>query len=312
MNRIPTKPTHRFCRCSLIFINQRNLSVSHDDSTSGFSSRSKAEGEVSPSSTSSHDSDSESNDGDVESIDSDDEAKTSPFDFPIGEGVELSLEIGSGITSTAPIIEESCCQSSSFDDQEEGNEEYALVGASGASFDDKWQMPKQKRVLSSNALSTLNQEAGRDEGPAKKSRLSDPVSEGACAIPEITLCTEALDEIIQPLPRQFLVRDDSSLIHSSSDEEEDRMLTEELEEKFRCKRINVANFPIPLLTPPQSPRTVDSSMEDDELRSIEWPSNLVMDSTIIEGFANVSPITNVRKTGPRIRTISVECRDIMR
>ncbi len=178
-----------------------------------------------------------------------------------------------------------------------------MVGASGASVDDKWQMPKQKRVLSSTTLSTLNQEAGRDESPAKKPRLSEPVSQVECAIPEITLCTEALDEIIQPLPRQYLVRDDSSLVHSSSDEEEDRVLSEELEEKFRCKRISVANFPIPLLTPPQSPRTVDSSMDDDELRSIEWPSNLVMDSTIIE---------NVRKTGPRIRTISVECRDRLR
>lgn len=304
--------------------------MSHDDSGSGFSPRLESNGEIpiSASSGSDQDSDTDSNDGDVESIDSEDDAKTSSFDFPFGEEVELSLEIGTGITSTPPDGDDSCCKQS-LDDQDEDNEEYALVGASGASVDDKWQMPKQKRVLSSNTLSTLNQEAGHNESQAKRTRLGEHPSEVSCAIPEIKLCTEALDEIIQPLPRQFLVRDDSSLIHSSSDEEEDKVLSEELEERFRCKRISVANFPIPLLTPPQSPRTVDSTVDDDDMRTIEWPSNLVMDNTIINGFTNVSPISTIskmgnglkidasvgdtapRRLGPRIRTISVECRDVL-
>eukprot|EP00531_Pseudo-nitzschia_arenysensis_P010587 CAMPEP_0116140620 /NCGR_PEP_ID=MMETSP0329-20121206/13953_1 /TAXON_ID=697910 /ORGANISM="Pseudo-nitzschia arenysensis, Strain B593" /LENGTH=418 /DNA_ID=CAMNT_0003635763 /DNA_START=217 /DNA_END=1473 /DNA_ORIENTATION=+ len=293
-----------------------NLSTS-TDSCSGFSPTSKGENEMEISPTaSSRDSDSDSNDGDVESIDLDSESKSSSVHFPF-DREELSLEVGATVINIAPSIDESCCKSP-IEDQQEVQESFALVGASGASVDDKWQMPKQKRVLSSNTLSALNEEAGHDAEHSKKCRMSRQPSQDVCAIPEITVDNEALDEIIQPLPRQFLIRDDSLLMASSSDEEEDKMLSEELEEKYRNKRCSVANFPIPLLTPPQSPRTVDDSIEDQAMSCVEWPSNLVMDSAITKAFANISPLSSGgkrdeqldiepadKRSTPRIRTISV-------
>lgn len=303
------------------------------DTRSGFSPRSKSDNDISVTSSSSSssrssigDSDSDSNDGDVESVDSDTDMKSTSLDFPFEGGEELSMEVGEVITNTIAEIEEG-----SFEDQQEvqesTTEDFALVGASGASVDDKWVTAKQKRVLSSNTLSALNQESDRSTDHPKKMRLSKDVSD----IPEITLGIEALDQIIQPLPRQFLVRDESLLIPSCSDEEEDKMLSEELEEKFQNDDVDCsgANSPIPLLTPPQSPRTVDDSIEGEAITSIEWPSNLVMDSAIIKAFTSISPFSSTggkdeeltsddtssilgidestkRMSAPRIRTISVE------
>ena len=239
----------------------------------------------------------------------------------------LSLEVGTGITNITHGNDESYCKSSLEDQQEAQepiNSDYALVGASGASVDDKWQISDQKRVLSCNTLSALNQEAGCDTVHLKKTRLSKQLSKVVCAIPEIPLAIEALDEIIQPLPRQYLIRDDFLLIPSSSDEEEDNLLSEELEICFRNKGCSVSNFPIPLLTPPQSPRTVDNSIEDQAMSSIEWPSNLVMDSAIIMSFANISPLSTISprdekfnfddsagesvkgSLATRVRTVSIE------
>jgi hypothetical protein len=205
------------------------------------------------------------------------------------------MEVGVQISNIAPYIEEGSCKSSN-DDQHEAQEsihgDYALVGASGASVDDKWLMAKQKRVLSSSALSALNQETDQVAGHQKKRRLSQQTFNDVCAIPEITLDVKALDQIIQPLPRQYLVRDEYLLISSSSDDDEDKMLSEELEEKFQNNDVvcSDAKLPIPLLTPPQSPRTVDNSIEGQAMISIEWPSNLVMDSAIMKGFAHISPV----------------------
>jgi hypothetical protein len=307
------------------------------NASSGFSPRSK-EGndmEISVSSSSSSSdsdshSDSESNNGDIDSVESETDVKATSLDFPFDGGEELSMEAGAGIINIAPGTEDGSCNSS-LDDQEETQEsisvDYSLVGASGASVDGKWLMAKQKRVLSSNTLSALNQESGRDADLPKKMRLSQQSPKDVCAIPEITLGIEALDQIIRPLPRQYLIRDDFLLIPSSSDDEDDKMLSEELEEQFRynCVGSSGANLPIPLLTPPQSPRTVDDTIEGQAMNSIEWPSNLVMDSAIITSFGSVAPVSTTSKRGyeqlenndsssivgvdelsaPRIRTISV-------
>jgi len=204
----------------------------------------------------------------------------------------------------------------SYDSSEEDHHEpeivngnFAIVGASGASVDDiKWQqMVKQKRVLSSNTLSILNQEADHHIDSTKKMRCSHSHNmdrKSMISIPDFTLGIEALDQIIQPLPRQYQIREDSfSLIpSSSSDEEDDMMLSEELEEKFRSStNLGGNNSPIPLLTPPQSPQTVgdDTEIATTIMTTIEWPSNLVMDSAVMK-VSNLSPITldnNVDKDG---------------
>jgi len=312
--------------------NVKSLSTTNMNARSGFSPRSKEDNEmeISFSSSCSSSSDSDSNNGDIDSVESETDSKSTSLDFPFDGEDELSTEVGVGIINIAPGIEDGSCKSS-LDDQEETQEsisvDYSLVGASGASVDDKWLVTKQKRVLSSNTLSALNQEAGRDADLAKKMRLSQQSPKDVCAIPEITLGIETLDQIIRPLPHQYLVRNHFLLIPSSSDDEEDKMLSEELEEKFRynCVGCSGANSPIPLLTPPQSPRTVDDTIEGQAMNSIEWPSNLVMDSAIITAFGNISPVSTTSKRGyeqlenndsssilgvgepsaPRIRTISV-------
>ena len=261
---------------------------------SGFSLTPKPDNETeistSPSSWSSSSSD--SSDADTESVGSDTQMKSTSLDFSFDEGEKVPETVD---------IEEGCCESSNDDQQQEQEtmtDNYALVGASGASVDDKWQMAKQKRVLSSNTLSALNQEAGRNADSPKRMRCSQLSFKDICAIPEITLGIEALDQIIQPLPRHYLMRDDYSLIPSSSDEEEDRMLSEELEEKIRNTSMGGSGdtSPIPLLTPPQSPRTVDDTVEGSAMTTIEWPSNLVMDSAIMK--AATITATNVKILSP--------------
>jgi len=313
-----------------------SLSTTYMNVRSGFSPTSKADNEIEISvigiSSSSSDSDSDSSNCDNESVESDTDMKSTSLEFPFDGEEEFSMEVGIGIPNIAPDTEEGCCKSS-LDDQQEAPEiiigGYALVGASGASVDDKWLMAKQKRVLSSNTLSALNQDAGRNSDVPKKMRFSQQSFRNVCAIPDITLGTEALDQIIQPLPRQYLVRDNSLLIPSSSDDEEDKMLSEELEEKFRNNnmRCSAANLPIPLLTLPQSPRTVDDTIEGQSMASVEWPSNLVMDIAIMKAFANVPLVStksirakqsnndsssilavvesSKRNSAPRLRTVSV-------
>lgn len=238
--------------------------------------------------------DSDGSDADTESVESDVEMKSPSIDFPFDGREELStLEVVAAASNTKDDTEGGDIESVS-DDQEDAQDEmngnYALVGASGASVDDKWEALKQKRVLSSNTLSALNEEAGRYEDSQKRVRSVEQSFKDISSIPEITLGVDALDQIIQPLPRQYLIRDDSPLISAPSDEDEDKVLSEELEEKFRNSSIdcNTANSPIPLLTPPQSPRTVDGSLEGQAMTTIEWPSNLVMDSAIINANSSMS------------------------
>ena len=298
--------------------------------------------------TCSSSSSSDSSDADTDSVESDTQMKATSLDFSLFDGA----------TTITVDTEKGCCESSSSSsaDQQEtmnGNYYNALIGASGASVDDKWQMAKQKRVLSSNTLFALNQEADRNaDTPMKRMRRCCQQQQSfnkdtTSAIPEITLGIEALDQIIQPLPRQYLRRDDSYLILSSSDEEEDKMMSEELEEKFRNSSMGGGsgdnspiplltppqsprtvhdtiatmttiedrmlseeleekfrnssmgggsgdNSPIPLLTPPQSPRTVhDTIVEGSTMTTIEWPSNLVMDSAIMKA-ATTTTTTNAQ------------------
>jgi hypothetical protein len=147
-------------------------------------------------------------------------------------------------------------------DPEEEDDDYTFIGAS---VDDKWSWSKQKRVLSSNTLAALNREAGRDADSPK--RMKPFAVTKPHGMPELSLGLAAFD---QPnlLHRHDVIRDDSPFL--SSDDDEDRMLSEELEEKLRDT--GGENSPIPLLTPPQSPRREDE---------VEWPSNLVIDSALM-------------------------------
>jgi len=302
------------------------------NNNSAFSPGSKVDNETEPSTHDSGSSRSSSNYSDdnrkpyAESLELGTEMNPTSLDFPF-VGEHLSMEVGLSDTAIIQCSEEGCCESLLDGQhllQERPGGNYALVGASGPSVDNMWLMAMQKQVLSSNALSTLNHETGRstDLHLPKRMRCSQSLVEDNCAMPEIKLGIEALDQIIQPLPRQYLVREEFPMTSLSSDEEEDKMLSEELQEKIRNDGIGCScdNSPIPLLTPPQSPRTLNETTDDKTVTTIEWPSNLVMDSAIIKAFANVSPVTthnndekidplsiglSKRSAAPRLRTISV-------
>lgn len=159
----------------------------------------------------------------------------------------------------------------------EDDDTIALIGAS---VDDKWTWSKQKRVLSSNTLAALNLEAGLDPDPPKRMRsysFPPPVASEPPPMPDLSLGAAAFDKI-HILPRQSLMRDGSPAL--SSDEEEDRMLSEELEEELRD--LGGDNSPIPLLTPPQSPTREDE---------VEWPSNLVVDSALTNTVTEIRPLS---------------------
>ena len=180
------------------------------------------------------------------------------------------------------------------------NRNVALVGASGASVDDiKWEIDKQKRVLSSNTLNALNQEANHHTDSLKRSRYSrmyhnNNENNGYTfpnSIPSNTRDIEALDQIVQPLSRSPQIRDDPyPLILSPSPEDGDRMLRAELEQKRHGRLLNEESSPVPLLTPPQSPIMTDDTTTATMMTVLEWPSNLVMDNAQIKATSHRSSI----------------------
>jgi hypothetical protein len=184
-------------------------------------------------------------------------------DHQYGEDYTTAMLVVDDPTGISDEINEKMVQQDHLVPEEEEDEvEYTFIGAS---VDDKWSWCKQKRVLSSNTLVALNREAGcYADLPKRMKSFAATESHG---MPELSLGLAAFD---QPklLPKRDVVRDDSPFF--PSDFEEDRMLSEELEEKLRDAVGE--NSLIPLLTPPQSPRREDE---------IEWPSNLVIDSALM-------------------------------
>jgi hypothetical protein len=159
------------------------------------------------------------------------------------------------------------------------NSHITPLSSRGEDTEDLRQRPtsKAKRVLSSNTLAALNAEAGRNADSPKRIRSSEPMS--ATRPPELSLGLSAMDQI-RPLPRQNMMRD--SPVMSSDEENLDKRLSEELEGKPRDPGAD--NSPVPLLTPPQSPLTVDVGV-------CEWPSNLVVDSALMTAATDTRPLS---------------------
>jgi hypothetical protein len=133
---------------------------------------------------------------------------------------------------------------------------------------------KAKRVLSSNTLSALNAEAGRNVDSPKRMRTApESFLKSIDSLPELSLGLSAMDAI-RPLSKRYSMRDDSQAISSDDDEELDQALSDELK---RPSKNGGDNSPVPLLTPPQSPLTIPTGISD----LVEWPSNLVVDSAMM-------------------------------
>lgn len=195
------------------------------------------------------------------------------------DDIEASVheqEYASVILEPAAISDESDETMAHHDPTEPEEEDYALIGAT---VDDKWTWTRHKRVLSSNTLASLNQETRHNADSPKRARSDESSADDdpAPTMPELTLGAPVFEQTYL-LPHFDIIRDDSPLL--SSDEEEDRVLSEELEENMRDAGGD--NSPIPLLTPPQSPR------RDDD---VEWPSNLVIDSALMNTVSELRSLS---------------------
>jgi hypothetical protein len=144
---------------------------------------------------------------------------------------------------------------------------------------------KQKRVLSSNTLATLNASsaAGRKGDSPKRLRSTDNDPTMSFDLPDFSLGASALDQSAQ---EHF--RNSEDVMSSDDDEELDRRLSEELGEASRPAALDENeefssqdNSPIPLLTPPQSPLTIDVGEGGAQMFMCEWPSNLVVDTSML-------------------------------
>jgi hypothetical protein len=144
--------------------------------------------------------------------------------------------------------------------------------------------PKAKRVLSSNTLSALNAEAGRNVDSPKRMRTApESFLKSIDSLPELSLGLSAMGAI-RPLSKRYSMLDGSQAISSDDDEELDNALSDELR---RPSNAGGDNSPVPLLTPPQSPLTIPTGNSD----LVEWPSNMVVDSAMMSAMSIVRPLS---------------------
>jgi hypothetical protein len=172
-------------------------------------------------------------------------------------------------------------------------------------------VPKPKRVLSFNTLTTLNAE-GHGVGSPKRFKCS-PVSFNTFAalteegghdvdslkrspdhafgqppiLPSLSLGPAALTDVMTP-HCMLQHRRQSPIISSSDDEELDRQLGEELDQQSDDDWSR-EQTPVPLLTPPQSPLTFE--VDGETATVCEWPSNLAVDSAMASAM-NLQPLTS--------------------
>lgn len=144
---------------------------------------------------------------------------------------------------------------------------------------------KAKRVLSSNTLATLNAEAGHKDDSPKRIRTSPEVGrEVVDDLPELSLGMSAMDTF-QLAPSKYSMRR-SPVISLDDDEVLDQALSDEL--KRSSHKLRGENFPVPLLTPPQSPLSIPSEQGSG---IVEWPSNLVIDSAMMSAANDTRPLS---------------------
>lgn len=122
-----------------------------------------------------------------------------------------------------------------------------------------------KRPLSSCSFGALFVEDG--DSSSKRQKSSE-----LPFMPSLTLGPSALG------PNSLQMRQKGSPISTSDDDEEDldRRLSEELDPEARVP--SRENTPVPLLTPPASPLTIE--FQGSTATVCEWPSNLAVDSAL--------------------------------
>jgi len=135
-------------------------------------------------------------------------------------------------------------------------------------------LTKPKRVLSYNTLFALNREAGHNSDATKRFKRDDLKDMPSPA--PTTLFTTLFSlgpPAIQSLPP---IRDESPVISDDDDAELDRQLGSELDEQDITEDHD--ERPVPLLTPPASPLTIE--VNGGHTTICEWPSNLTVESAM--------------------------------
>lgn len=154
---------------------------------------------------------------------------------------------------------------------------------------------QSKRVLSYRALPNLNQTGGHTEASIKRSKWGDklPMSPFQPVLPFLNLGNSAipLDSFKEAGSKQMVLsyldtthRDRKNSCVSSDEEELDLQLAEELGVAYEKK--SRQNTPVPLLTPPASPLTVE-----EQVIACEWPSNLTIDNAITALLSDIRPMS---------------------
>ena len=153
-------------------------------------------------------------------------------------------------------------------------------------------VPKTKRVLSFNTLAALNSEIGCIRDSPKRSRgfdQTDVRQNGFSSFslgPPAAVTETGFMGFDSCCSRHLRPRLESPLISSSDDEALDRQLEEELGEHEEHSR---DNSPVPLLTPPDSPLTIE--INGDKATFCEWPSNLIIDSALAAAVNEIRPLS---------------------
>jgi len=165
---------------------------------------------------------------------------------------------------------------SNLDESETSNFQYIGVAEDGhrSTVDIVPALPKSKRVLSYNTLFALNREASHSNDTTKRMKRYDlkdwPASAPTTLFSSFSLGPPAM----QHLPP---LRDESPIISDEDDSELDRQLGSELDEQDNDEEQD--GSPVPLLTPPASPLTVE--VDGASTTVCEWPSNLTVDSAML-------------------------------
>jgi len=206
-----------------------------------------------------------------------DNGETTQEDYILGSSAIVSesevpdIELKAILDSLGDVLE---C---SLDESETSNFQYLGVAEDSAHrhVDVVATFPKSKRVLSYNTLFALNFEAGHCNDATKRVKcdLKDfPVSAPTTLLSTFTLGPPALMQSCPPL------RDESPVISEDDDAELDRQLGSELDEHDFAEEEQRNETPVPLLTPPASPLTIE--FNGNPTTVCEWPSNLTVDSAM--------------------------------
>lgn len=211
-------------------------------------------------------------------------------EFPVGDNKQETgvhfFHVGDKDDLELSEIAETLGQSLSHDLDESETSNMQFLGVVEDRQEAIFTLPKTKRVLSFNTLAALDIDAGRGEEATKRTRsdlkkfpgmsrmsLLSNFSLGSSAL-QYPVAVRTLREVVEMSPVL-----DSSTDEADDEEALDRQLGDELDTP-KEEDPERENTPVPLLTPPSSPLTIQVD-ESTRLQYCEWPSNLVVDSALV-------------------------------